>query len=442
MINKIWGVGSRRPLGLGAFLLLISVGCGGPQDVEEAVSLVRHGRRGIPNSYIVAIREQAPAGTLDAVIADYELEVTYLYRRTLRGFAARMDPMTAVRVLRDPRVQIVEQDAKVEPHLPPEWNLERITQPGRLYDGEFTRVGTGEGVRVYVIDTGIRVTHEQFEGRAEFGFSAIGGSTDSNGHGTAVAGIIAGREVGVAPGAQVVAVQGFSGGPTSIPVGTAQILAAVEWITNDFERRGGPAVANMSGGLPASPCIVRGFQASIAHGITYVVSAGNDGIDACKKSPANVREAITVGATMPSDRRVSFPNAWKSNFGSCVDLFAPGNRLLSLGHQNDHALKDRFQGTSASAPHVAGAAALYLSKHPQADPALVEQVLKEFATPNMIENPAGSPQFNFECSVPRAGKMVGRAGKCCACRRPAREAADIALQPLWGLGFFRWRLSR
>ena len=247
----------------------------------------------------------------------------------------------------------------------------------------YTYPASGAVVKAYILDTGIRTTHSDFGGRATWGTNKIGGvNTDCNGHGTHVAGTVGGSAYGVAKAVRLVAVKVLDctgSGPLS------GIAAGVDWVTADHTS--GPAVANMSIGAPGSDSALEtAIRNSIADGVTYAIASGNANADACNFTPARVSEAITVNASTQTDARASF-----SNFGSCTDLFAPGQDITSDGNTSDTATTI-MSGTSMATPHVAGVAALILGATPGATPAQVWSTMLANATPNKITSPGtGSP---------------------------------------------------
>jgi len=237
-------------------------------------------------------------------------------------------------------------------------------------------------VHAYIIDTGIRFSHQTFGGRATSGFDAVdGGSADDcNGHGTHVSGTVGGSQYGVSKGVQLVAVRvlNCSGSGT-----TAQVVAGINWVTSHAIK---PAVANMSLGGGASTSIDNAVNNSINSGVTYAIAAGNSNANACNFSPARVGAAITVGATGQNDARASF-----SNFGTCVDIFAPGVGITSSWDTSNTAT-NTISGTSMATPHVTGAAAQVLSAHPTFTPAQVRNELVANATTGVVGSPgSGSP---------------------------------------------------
>lgn len=284
-------------------------------------------------------------------------------------------------------------------HNPPSWGLDRIDQRQLPLDHEYHYGSIATLVTVYVVDSGIRKTHHEFGGRATDGpdfISSDGAGEDCFGHGTHIAGTIGGTNFGAAKGVRLVPVRVLDcsgSGPDD------RLVAAVDWITAHAVR---PAVVNMS--LKADqypyPALDDAVRRSIAAGITYVVAAGNDNKDACAVSPADVREAITVGAVDSADTR-----AGESNYGPCVDLFAPGVDIPSAGVANDSAIAT-MSGTSMATAHVTGAAALILNRNPTARPAEVERVLTSSATRGVVADAKpGSPD-----ALVYSGASVGYPG--------------------------------
>ncbi|BFU46787.1 S8 family peptidase [Krasilnikovia sp. MM14-A1004] len=261
---------------------------------------------------------------------------------------------------------------------PPSWGLDRVDQRGRSLSGRYTYPTTGgAGVTVYVLDSGIRISHRDFGGRARYGWDFIGHDAradDCNGHGTHVAGTVGGSRYGVAKRVRLVAVRVLDcKGRGSY----AQIIAGINWITAHAAR---PAVVNMSIEGPPSRALDDAVHRSVAAGITFVVAAGNDSRDACRVSPAREPSALTVGATDRRDRRARF-----SNYGRCLDLFAPGQAIVSDWTSSNHA-HQAMSGTSMAAPHVAGAAALLLAAHPAWQPASVRVALLRAASRHKISS--------------------------------------------------------
>ncbi|MFE0699518.1 S8 family serine peptidase [Streptomyces sp. NPDC058872] len=265
---------------------------------------------------------------------------------------------------------------------PPSWGLDRIDQAGLPLDSSYAYPVLATNVHAYIIDTGIRTTHTDFGGRASWGTNTTGDGVDSDcqGHGTHVAGTVGGAAHGVAKGVNLVAVKvlNCSGSGT-----TAGVIAGIDWVTANAVK---PAVANMSLGGTSSVAMNDAVARSTAAGISHAVAAGNENADACGVSPASAPSAITVGATTSSDARSSF-----SNFGTCLDIFAPGSVITSAWNTSDTATST-LNGTSMASPHVAGNAALILGQNPTWTPQQVRDVMVNEATTGIVTSPGtGSP---------------------------------------------------
>ncbi|MFD7322871.1 S8 family peptidase [Streptomyces sp. NPDC059875] len=339
----------------------------------------------VENSWIVVLKD----GSTRA--ADLGVTPKHQYRSVLKGFSASMSQAKAAALASDPRVAYVEQNATVrmaETQPGATWGLDRVDQRDLPLSTTYTYNTTASNVTAYIIDTGIRTSHSEFGGRATVGTDTVGGGQngqDCQGHGTHVAGTVGGAKYGVAKGAKLVAVRVLDCNGSGT---TAGVIAGVDWVTANAVK---PAVANMSLGGGANTSLDDAVKRSIASGVTYAVAAGNGNFlglpaRACNYSPARVPEAITVGATDSADKRASF-----SNYGTCVDLFAPGVSITSAWKDNDTAT-NTISGTSMAAPHTAGVAALYLSANPTATPAQVSTALVNNATSGKVQDPrTGSP---------------------------------------------------
>jgi subtilisin family serine protease len=369
-------------------LLLLLAACSQRSDV------VPEARAGevIPGQYIVALQapELETQSSADAGLRVSQTATSLGVQNmgtlgSIDAFiASNVGERDLARLEADPRVRYVEPDRVVKlsgSQSNPAWGLDRIDYRPLVLDKSFAYAASGRGVNAYVIDSGIKKGHAEFGARLVGGVSAISdgrGYNDCHGHGTHVAGTLGGKTYGVAKSVKLYAVRVFGcGGTTSL----SAIVTGIDWVTYNHKR---PAVANLSLEAVRSSSVDAAVQAAMRAGVTVVAAAGNGSTNACNISPARVGSVLTVGASNAQDRRWSF-----SNYGSCLDLFAPGEAIRSAGLGGSRIMS----GTSMAAPHVAGVAALVLQKSPGASPATVANRIKASATTGKLtlSNAPGSP---------------------------------------------------
>jgi subtilisin family serine protease len=337
------------------------------------------GQSAAPGRFIVTLRDGASPA---AVARDHGVSPDFIYGTVLNGFAGSIADAARDGLLRDARVARVEPDGIAyasTTQAGATWGIDRIDQRSLPLSGTYTYTAAGSGVTAYIIDTGIRFAHAEFGGRATSGFDAVDGGTadDCNGHGTHVAGTVGGSTYGVAKSAALVAVRVLDCGGSGTWSG---VIAGMDWVAANHS---GPSVANMSLGGGANTSVDDAVRRMIASGVATAIAAGNGNQggraqDACKYSPARVTEAMTIGATNSSDIKASW-----SNYGSCVDWFAPGVSITSSWSTSNTAT-NTISGTSMATPHTAGAAVLYLSLNPNATPQQVRDALYDNTTKGIV----------------------------------------------------------
>jgi subtilisin family serine protease len=366
-----------------------------------ALALPASGAAAPPDSYIVVLKDSvsSPGDVARDHARANGAQVSFVYGHALKGYAARIPAARLNAVRNDSRVDYVAPDGDVTAFAPPpgkgwnkppastfpSWGLDRIDQRLLPFDNQYLYTSTGAGVTAYIIDTGIRTTHADFGGRASSGYDAVDGGTadDCNGHGTHVAGTVGGTTYGVAKGVSLVAVRvlNCSGSGT-----WSGVIAGINWVVANHGSA--PAVANMSLGGGANSPVDTAVQSMIDDGVSTAVAAGNSSANACSYSPARVGAAMTIGATTSSDSRASY-----SNYGSCLDWFAPGSSIKSDWSTSDTAT-NTISGTSMATPHTAGAAARYLQGNTSASPLTVRNALATSATSGVVGSPgSGSPNL-------------------------------------------------
>ncbi|AKS42526.1 S8 family serine peptidase [Wenzhouxiangella marina] len=361
----------------------------------------REVERPIAGEYIVVLRESAAklayeqrtnvpsvATVASTMARRYGVSLDHTFSHVLRGFVVRASDKALVNMLLDDRIAYIEENGEVTISQSQQnnatWGLDRVDQRDRPLNGTYIYDTSASNVYTYIVDTGVRASHNDFGGRVISGFTAINdgqGSNDCNGHGTHVAGTVAGSTWGVAKAARIVPVRvlGCNGSGTN-----AGVVAGMDWVAANHIK---PAVANMSLGGGASTTTDNAVAGMRNAGVTVVVAAGNENQNACNVSPARSSAAITVGSTTSSDARSSF-----SNWGSCVDIFAPGSSITSAWY-NSNSATNTISGTSMAAPHVAGVAALYLASNPNASPAQVENAIYNNGSTGKLSGLNGSPNL-------------------------------------------------
>lgn len=400
----------------------------GTAAIAETASAATEGR----SAYIVVFKNGANARAEAESLRGRGFAVRNVYEHVFQGVTVELPAAAANALARNRNVQIVEPDGvvtKVATQSSATWGLDRSDQRSLPLNGTFTYPDSaGQGVRAYIIDTGVRSTHSEFSGRMAPGFTSINdgvGTEDCDGHGTHVAGTVAGTTYGLAKSATVVPVRVLDCTGSGTWSG---VIAGIDWVAANAVK---PAVANMSLGGGASSSIDTAVTNLHNKGVTVVVAAGNDNINACNTSPARAAVAVTVGATGSNDSRASF-----SNFGSCLDIFAPGVNITSAVSSSDGATS-AYSGTSMASPHVAGAAALMLGATSNLTPTQVRDQLVADATADVVTSAGtGSPNrllFVAGSTVtPPVVSIPGAFSKS----SPANNSSNISRRPT-----FTWTAS-
>jgi subtilisin family serine protease len=377
----------------------------GPTAAPAPVQAKGGAREVIPDRYVVVFKSEvrdAP-GLARQLAAAHGGTVHHTYQHAIKGFAATLPAAAASALRNNPNVAYVEQDLRVhlvqttQPNAT--WGIDRVDQRDLPLNGTYTYSRTGAGVTAYIIDTGIETSHWEFGGRASVGADYVGdgyNGQDCNGHGTHVAGTVGGANYGVAKSAGLVSVRvfGCSGGSQ-----WSTIIAAIDWVRYYHVK---PAVVNMSLSGGAMQSVDDATQNLVNAGVTVAVAAGNWSDNACNYSPARASAALTVGASTSGDYQASF-----SNWGSCVDLYAPGDGITSAWLYGG---TNTISGTSMASPHVAGAAALYLQGDPYASPATVNNYIVSNASLYKLYGlGAGSPNrllYTLQAPVVDPGNLT------------------------------------
>ncbi|MDC1474764.1 S8 family serine peptidase, partial [Candidatus Nanopelagicales bacterium] len=343
-------------------------------------------------SYIVQLSSAANIASTQSVVETLGGTVTHTYTNVFPGMAVQLSDEAAAELRKNPSVVEIEADGvvTVSNQANPTWGIDRVDQRDLPLDNSYDPYGTGSGVVVYIVDTGIRASHNEYSSRVAAGTDTVDNDSipeDCHGHGTHVAGTAVGTQYGVAKGATVVGVRVLDCSGSGSYSG---VIGGLEWIAANHgtNHPGKPAVANMSLGGPASATMDAAVQSLSNSGVTVVVAAGNSSAPASGYSPARATSAVTVGSTTSTDGRSYF-----SNYGSTLDIFAPGSNILSASASCD-SCSTTMSGTSMASPHAAGAAAVYLGANASANPSQVSAALAGQATAGLVTDPkSGSPNL-------------------------------------------------
>jgi subtilisin family serine protease len=369
----------KRMLILSLSLLVAACGDGPVSLVNPEPGAPQLSAASLQSSYIVVLRE---GGRPEAVAAVAGASPRFVYSQVLNGFAAELNQGQLNALRNNPQVAYVEPDGIATVFVTQTnatWGIDRTDQRDLPLSGTYTYNSTASNVHAYIIDTGVREDHNEFGGRAQMVFNSAGGRyTDCNGHGTHVAGTVGGARYGIAKGVRLygVKVLNCSGSGT-----WSGVIAGMDWVAKNHLK---PAVANMSLGGSKNQSVNTAATNLANAGVYVAVAAGNSNADACNYSPAGASGMMTVAASTSTDAKAGY-----SNWGSCVNLYAPGSSITSAWHNNASATKT-ISGTSMASPHVAGVAALYKAVHGDASQASVTSWLVNNASASKISGNVGS----------------------------------------------------
>lgn len=387
----------RNPALLAAAILLTTLWILPLERTHADNDKFRISENRIPNRYIVVLndaddygRTTEPVDLADELSNQYAMKIHRTFGASVKGYATEMTESEALRLSENPRVRYVEEDGIVETQSVQSnatWGISRVDQrTGTIpSDTNYEYLATGAGVKIYIIDTGVWTDNPDFGGRASWGYDVGNDAqriTECNGHGTHVAGIAGSSTYGVAKNAQLISVKVF---PCVGGAAVSDVISGIDWVRRNATA---PAVANMSFSGGRSSALEDAVGQLITSGVTVTTAAGNNGDDACNYSPSHLAEALTVGSTYYTDERPS-----STNYGSCLDVFAPGVVITSTWNRPEMPTNS-ISGTSMASPHVAGVAALYLERNPQASPAQVADIIRTNATSDVVTQAGpGSPNL-------------------------------------------------